>query len=472
MTELALSELSDSYTQKNKKFSLPIANIDKKNSVFRPIHYLGSKLRLLDELDYFVNNLAPDSNTLCDLFAGSGTVSQHFIKTHNVISVDIQEYSKVISSAISAPSNSKNFSPKSFRELCEKSDLNNTLISVSRSLQQFELDAINVAIKGDFESACDLLEDGCIEFYKLGELNVKNPKLYGYHIETNQNLRNAGFLNSVRSLTLRYFGGIYFSYLQACNIDAILDKISELPEVDRNTFLAALLSTVSEIVNTVGKQFAQPIKPRKADGTPKASLKTQLKRDRFLDVFTVFEKWLDKYLNIPAALNEHISIKSDYASFLSKNTKHIDIFYADPPYTRDHYSRYYHILETICLRDNPKISTVKIRGKESLSRGIYREDRHQSAFCIKSQALNAFKELFEKVRAYNAPLLISYSPFAKESNNRPRVLGVDDITNLAHKYFNKVEVHAIGKFSHSKLNHSEKNYENISEAEVIISCEV
>ena len=69
-------------------------------------------------------------------------------------------------------SNSKNFSPKSFRELCEKSDLNNTLISVSSSLQQFELDAINGAIKGDFESACDLLEDGCIEFYKLGELKI------------------------------------------------------------------------------------------------------------------------------------------------------------------------------------------------------------------------------------------------------------------------------------------------------------
>ena len=69
--------------------------------------------------------------------------------------------------------------------------------------------------------------------------------------------------------------------------------------------------------------------------------------------------------------------------------------YADPPYTRDHYSRYYHVLETMSLRDNPEVSMTMIRagGSPRVSRGVYRADRYQSPFCIKSQAAGAFEEL-------------------------------------------------------------------------------
>tara|TARA_R110000737_G_scaffold337641_1_gene358003 strand:+ start:4708 stop:6123 length:1416 start_codon:yes stop_codon:yes gene_type:complete len=470
MTELTIPEVTTNFKYTKKIHDSKSDNLKTQSSVFRPIHYLGSKLRLLEELDFFVNDTAPNSNTFCDLFAGSGTVSQHFISSHNVISVDIQEYSRVISSAISAPSNSLSYNATDYVESCKTSKLYQSLLVSSEELRGFEDTAIQAAQNDELSLSCDLLEDGCIEYFKLGESKPKNRTLLKFIESLISKLKKLDLIDSKDSMVFRYFGGIYFSYHQAICIDSILCEIDRLPKQDKNTFLAALLSTVSDIVNTVGKQFAQPIKPRKSDGTPKSTLKNQLKKDRYKDVFIEYEKWLNKYLCLPKADNTHISIKDDFGDFLKSNQNKIDIFYADPPYTRDHYSRYYHILETICLRDNPRISKVKINNVTSLSRGIYRENRHQSPFCIKSQAKGAFEVLFSNVQKHGAPLLLSYSPFEKESNNRPRVLGVEDIVDLAKNYFESVDVYSVGDFSHSKLNSIQNNYITESAAEVLIVC--
>ena len=51
--------------------------------------------------------------------------------------------------------------------------------------------------------------------------------------------------------------------------------------------LAALLSSVSDIVNTVGKQFAQPLKMRDSQGNLKAGLIKKIQKDRSVDVLTI-----------------------------------------------------------------------------------------------------------------------------------------------------------------------------------------
>jgi len=79
--------------------------------------------------------------------------------------------------------------------------------------------------------------------------------------------------------------------------------------------------------------------------------------------------------------------------------------YADPPYCFVHYSRFYHALETLVLYDFPKLQVQ--RGK--VVKGRYREERHQSPFCIQSQVRGAFEDLFNGVRASNSSLVLSYS---------------------------------------------------------------
>jgi len=145
--------------------------------------------------------------------------------------------------------------------------------------------------------------------------------------------------------------------------------------------------------------------------------------------------------------------------------------YADPPYTRDHYSRFYHVLETMCLWDEPGVSTTRIHAEtETFSRGMYREDRHQSPFCIKSQAPGAFEKLCAAVRDQNAPLVFSYSPYSADSNAHPRVMTVEQITTLAEKYFSKVEQISAGRFSHMKLNSARLHIDASAEAELIFLC--
>lgn len=68
--------------------------------LFRPIHYLGSKLRMLKIIDHISSDIDPDNGIFVDLFAGSGTVSNYMGKKRNIISVDIQNYSNVICDAL------------------------------------------------------------------------------------------------------------------------------------------------------------------------------------------------------------------------------------------------------------------------------------------------------------------------------------------------------------------------------------
>ena len=61
---------------------------------FRTLNYLGSKLRLLDFIEENVLRVAAEGQGVCDLFAGSGCVSYKLSRHFEVVSCDIQSYSK------------------------------------------------------------------------------------------------------------------------------------------------------------------------------------------------------------------------------------------------------------------------------------------------------------------------------------------------------------------------------------------
>ena len=271
-----------------------------------------------------------------------------------------------------------------------------------------------------------------------------------------------------KALISKYFGGIYFSYHQCLQLDSILE---EIPNEDPNykyLLLSSLLSTASDVVNTVGNQFAQPIQPRKKDGSPKKNIGSSALKDRSKDVFSIYTSWISKYSQLKPSKYKHTILKSDYLDALSDLDNTTKVVYADPPYTRDHYSRFYHVLETICLKDFPDISTTKINGNTDLSRALYRKERHQSPFCIKSQAPHAFDQMFGKVANINASFVLSYSPFDDSVKSHPRVMTIDKIIELGSKYFNNIYQVCPGEFVHSKFNHAEKNFEKKTHGEILI----
>ena len=235
--------------------------------------------------------------------------------------------------------------------------------------------------------------------------------------------------------------------------------------------LAAVVSTASEVVNTVGKHFAQPIRPRSGSGEPKKHLIAKILRDREVSVFSLFPTWLDRYRSLPKPNRKHHAIRGDFEEVLRNLPSKVGVVYADPPYTRDHYSRFYHVLETMCLADDPGVSTTRIRSEtETLSRGLYRKDRHQSPFCIKSQAPGAFKRLFAAVRDLNVPLVLSYSPYSAASSAHPRVMAIEELQKVAGKFFREVKIESAGRLSHMKLNASRLHIDASAEAELIFLC--
>src|SRR2546423_6583107 len=67
---------------------------------FRPIHYLGSKLRVLDVIEELVDDVDPIYGRALDLFSGSGVVARRLSRSREVLAVDIQEYARVLAAAL------------------------------------------------------------------------------------------------------------------------------------------------------------------------------------------------------------------------------------------------------------------------------------------------------------------------------------------------------------------------------------
>jgi len=74
------------------------------------------------------------------------------------------------------------------------------------------------------------------------------------------------------------------------------------------------------------------------------------------------------------------------------------IVYADPPYSKDHYSRFYHVLETLTLYDHPRVT----------GRGRYREGRFATPFSLKSTVRGALGELCAAIAGRDCTLILSY----------------------------------------------------------------
>lgn len=422
--------------------------------VWRPIHYLGSKLRLVHAIRSRLNELDPSGGTVCDLFAGSGTVSLALSRERTVVAADIQEYSRVLCSAILRPSDLTGDAVESFRD--SVSAKHRELAPCLAPLLEYEEELL-ARSPHDPSPLCDLIEHGSL-------LSGKNAagRLGVVLTETAARIERC----PSPFLATRYFGGAYFSFRQALYLDCVLDTIDQLPAPERDTYLAALLSTASALVNSVGKQFAQPLRPRKTDGSVKRHLLGQICRDRCLSPEQAFTGWLTKYGELPQG-GRHKAVRADYREALAA-LKDVSVIYADPPYTRDHYSRFYHVLETLCLRDDPTVSTTTIRRKGELSRGLYRTDRHQSPFCIKRQAPEAFADLFRGSRKLAVPLLLSYSPYLR--NGHPRLMTVEAIVSSAREHYRAVEVTSVTNVTHSKLNRTDLHLDALANAEVFITC--
>lgn len=449
---------------------LQCSTLDDSVNPFRPIHYLGSKLRIATSIVSAINEVDPYYGRVCDLFSGSGTVSGAFSNSRAVTSVDIQEYSRVLCSAVLRPAQLSPLDIEKFINEAISAETSEALAWSFSPLIEYENTCLRNSFPREYEALAEILEMGALGTISLQNIQERTLQYREATKETLKRLDTAGMRVSPLSTCSRFFGGIYFSFQQAVLLDSLVNHALKFDAEVKDTCMAAVLRVASILVNTVGKQFAQPIKPRTKHGDLKNNFAPKMRKDRELDTIDIFKDSFSKLQSLNPTRFEHKIIAGDYLDVLKREGENFSCVYADPPYTRDHYSRYYHVLETICKRDNPDISTVKQHGKVSVSRGIYRADRHQSPFCIRSKAPEAFNALFEHIHDLGIPLVLSYSPHEKNDGTHPRVVTMGQISELANRVFKSVRIDNVHGITHSKLNSVVHELPSRTDAEVLFIC--
>lgn len=421
----------------------------------RPIHYLGNKSRFLDSISSAVFEVTPEGSTALDLFAGTGVVTRALAQASDVVSVDIQTYSSILADALCAP---RNYGPQSRRKITDNAlAWLDEIASEVAPLLAFEDDVIENAVV-DPDAFALLTEDA-----SLASTHANDPRLAELKAAALPLLTSAG------ATITSYYGGVYFSYRQALEIDAVLHSLGHTADARAEaTAVASLMGAASDLVSTVGNHFAQPMRLRDRSGTPKTAVIARTAKARKSSILEAHDIWLQKYAGLEPSKFMCTTRTTDFREALSFVGDRAGAIYADPPYTRDHYSRFYHVLETIALGDDPGVSMTP--GTTNPSRGLYRVNRHQSPFSIQSQAPAAFSELFSAAGEHGTPIVLSYSPQGTGTKARPetRVMTIEQLVELAGQHFNKVDVRFLANSSHSKFNRAEVNGVASPQAEALI----
>lgn len=422
---------------------------------FRPIHYMGNKSRFLGAIEAAVSEVAAPGTTACDLFSGTSVVARRLAMSRPVICSDIQAYSAILARALTQP---HVFSSREVGSISEAAqDWMVTTAGGMQDLLRLEERAMLEA-GAEPDALADIIEHGSFAVSGRGSAQLQAAK------ETARSVVN----DRMATLT-NYYGGVYFSYRQAVELDALLFAIRALGRDDRGaTPRAALLGVASDLVSTVGNHFAQPIQPRTASGKLKRNWVAPVMRCRKLEALPAFKTWIAKYAALAPARHECRAVQADFQSTLATLGPEVGVIYADPPYTRDHYSRFYHVLETIALDDDPGVTPAQ--GSSQPSRGLYREDRHQSPFSIRTQVIPAFQELYANAKRLDVPLVLSYSPMSEGTKARPqtRLVSIENLVSLASDYFADVRLLTVQGSSHSRFNRAEVSAVVNGSAEVLI----
>lgn len=231
----------------------------------------------------------------------------------------------------------------------------------------------------------------------------------------------------------RSYGGYYFSPLQAVWLDALRRTLPK-HEPEHTVALAALIRAASECAASPG-HTAQPFQATR-------------KAKPFLD--DAWRKDIVRYCRVAlsalskqcAKVRGHAVVRD--ANKAAKSIRKGDLVFVDPPYSGVHYSRFYHVLETLARGQCGKVSGA--------GRYPSPEERPRSRYSVKSESMKALDELFVAIRERGGKAIVTF-PQRKCSNG----LSGRKVAQVASEYF-AVERHWVAsKFSTLGGNNSHRD---------------
>ena len=433
------------------------------STYYRPIQYLGSKTRVVDTIVSECKRLYTPGEYVVDLFSGSSIVSQSLYKNGmHVIANDVMSFSSDIATCM----------------------LNQARKTSSVSSIEHFIQSLRVLSVSEYQNAfAELIsiEQSLISEQNLGGIKTlyENLSQVGNNNDINaqiEYIRNHYGTSAINNIPLfaNYYAGTYFGIKQSLDIDVMRNKIEHVWQTTKDlwaykVFLTALYNTCSVIVHSAGKHFAQPIGIDDGDETKITNVR--LFENRSYDVIEVFKSCVISILQSTAsfvpegrsyALNEDICT-SNFKNAIAE--RKVSVIYADPPYTAQQYSRFYHIPEVLHSYVYPKLQIF--RGKHT--QGIYPEDKYKSPFCSKTKAKSAFESIFALTSEHQSHLIVSYSESKKSKTGNERMVTMDDLYQLAEKYLPNYSINQLTfDFDYRQLNNKEKIVEEKDDKEILL----
>jgi adenine-specific DNA-methyltransferase len=342
------------------------------------MQYLGSKQRIsnwiLEEID---QNFAATSH-IVDLMSGSGSIAHEAnMRGWNVHANDIQPYSHcVLKSAFETPREELG----DIIEWLASGALDETLLTNDRSRAEHALQEEDNLFASAMSNDLDWREYAA--FCK---------SFNGAHTSATGNY----------DLFTSYYPNTYFGVRQCLEIDAIREKASQSSADTANHLIAALISSLTFVSSTT-THLAQFLKPTSS------STSTNLINCRSKSVQEHVLKRLRLLMNYPTptvARTSNLSFEKVLTDFAFDPNQ--TIVYADPPYFKEHYSRYYHVLDTLALYDYPQLTYNQRIGAVTIGR--YRDDRIVSEFGLRSKVAGTFSRMFTLANSRGLNMALSYA---------------------------------------------------------------
>jgi adenine-specific DNA-methyltransferase len=240
------------------------------------------------------------------------------------------------------------------------------------------------------------------------------------------------------------YGGHYFSALQAVWLDALRQSLPE-HEPERSVALAAMVCGASQCAAAPG-HTAQPFQPTR---TAKPFLVDAWHKD--------IVEYCRRALSVIAG--QHAKVLGS-AEVLDANeaaglVNEGDLVFIDPPYSGVHYSRFYHVLETLA---RGRCSEVSGTGRYPVT-----DERPRSKYSLQSESSDALSGLFQLVAARGAKAIVTF-PQRKCSNG----LSGEVVVKLAKDHF-QVEKHWVAsKFSTLGGNNDHRDARSLTRELILV----
>jgi len=341
--------------------------------------YMGSKRWMLrNGLGELLAREVRGATRFVDLFAGSGAVAAHVATSFQipVVAFDLQKFSTVLTSAV----------------LARASD-----IDAETLWRQWHTRA------------------------KASRVSLRPPSALKVTRERVDQQRR--WCAKQDWQMTRAYGGYYFSGLQAVWLDALRQTLPR-HEPGKTVALAALIKAASECAAAPG-HTAQPFRPsRKA--------KPFLKSAWHSDVVAHCKDALSAICKQHAKMIGTARVAD--ANEAAKGVEKGDLVFVDPPYSGVHYSRFYHVLETLARGQCGEVSGA----------GRYppTKERPNSRYSVQSKSAEALDELLGSIATRGATAIVTF-PKRKCSNG----LSGKIVAELGGKHFNVERKEVLSRFS-------------------------